>query len=128
MSILIIEDDERVAHFMKRGLKAEQYEVDVVSDAESGIERGTASPYELIILDLFLPEPSGIEVCQQLRKRNITTPILIITAKDSPEARIQGLSAGADDYLLKPFPFEELVRRIKNLVTQPPPQSGRPFP
>lgn len=119
MHILLIEDDERISSFIRRGLEAEGYLVDVAHDGRKGVERGM-SPYDLIILDLLLPDQSGHEVCQALRHERVQTPILILTAKDALEDKLSGFDHGADDYLTKPFAFEELLARIKALLRRRP--------
>lgn len=123
--ILVIEDDERISSFIKRGLEAEGYLVDVVQNGHEGIQRGM-SPYDLIILDLLLPDKSGHEVCQDLRREQIHTPILILTAKDALEDKLSGFDHGADDYLTKPFAFEELLARIKALLRRSPSYTESP--
>lgn len=117
--ILVIEDDERISTFIKRGLEAEGYRVDIAHDGQKGIEQGMG-PYDLIILDLLLPDTNGHEVCQALRREQIQTPILILTAKDALEDKLSGFDHGADDYLTKPFAFEELLARIKALLRRRP--------
>ena len=117
--ILVVEDDERISSFIRRGLEAEGYLVDVVQDGREGVEKGMA-PYDLILLDLLLPDQSGHEVCQTLRREQIQTPILILTAKDGLEDKLSGFDHGADDYLTKPFAFEELLARIKALLRRKP--------
>ena len=117
--ILVIEDDERISSFIKHGLEAEGYLVDVVQDGQEGIQKGRA-PYDMIILDLLLPDKSGHEVCQSLRREQIQTPILMLTAKDALEDKLSGFDHGADDYLTKPFAFEELLARIKALLRRRP--------
>jgi CheY-like chemotaxis protein len=102
--ILVVEDDERISSFIRRGLEAEGYLVDVVQDGQSGVQQGMA-PYDLIILDLMLPDQSGHEVCHTLRREQVHTPILILTAKDALEDKLSGFDHGADDYLTKPFAF-----------------------
>ena len=119
MRILLIEDDERIASFIQRGLEAEGYGVDVARDGEVGLDMGTGR-YHLIILDLLLPRKSGIEVCEALRRERLQTPILMLTAKDALQDKVQGLHVGADDYLTKPFAFEELIARIKALLRRSP--------
>ncbi|MBH0203521.1 MAG: response regulator transcription factor [Nitrospira sp.] len=117
--ILVIEDDERISSFIRRGLEAEGYLVDVVQDGHEGVQKGMA-PYDLILLDLLLPDQSGHEVCQALRREGVHTPILILTAKDALEDKLSGFDHGADDYLTKPFAFEELLARIKALLRRRP--------
>lgn len=116
MQILLVEDDERIVSFIKRGLEAESYRVDVARNGIEAIDMARAIRYHLIILDLLLPVKGGVEVCQILRKEKIQTPILMLTAKDTLQEKIEGLRVGADDYLTKPFAFEELLARIKALL------------
>ncbi|MFQ5804249.1 MAG: response regulator transcription factor [Candidatus Methylomirabilales bacterium] len=119
MRLLLIEDDSRIARFIKRGLEAERYLVDVAADGRQGIEMGQTETYDLIILDIILPITNGIQVCQHLRSHRIQTPILMLTAKDSVEDKVEGLGVGADDYLTKPFAFEELLARVQALLRRP---------
>jgi len=114
MRILLIEDDERITTFLQRGLVAEGYTIDTARDGEEGLALGYGD-YDLIILDLLLPKKSGIEVCESLRQSQIYTPILMLTARDTVEDKVKGFHAGADDYLTKPFAFEELLARITAL-------------
>lgn len=116
MNVLLIEDEERVADFIARGLRAERMNVSEARTGEEGLELALAMPFDVIILDLMLPVMPGLEVCQTLRQKGSTTPILILTALGSVEDRIKGLRLGADDYLAKPFAFEELVVRIQALA------------
>ena len=120
MEILLVEDDERIVNFVKRGLEAEHYSVDVAPDGQQAVDMARAIRYRLIILDLVLPLKSGSEVCQMLREERIETPILMLTAKDTLEEKIEGLRIGADDYLTKPFAFEELLARMKALLRRGP--------
>ncbi|MCP3970378.1 MAG: response regulator transcription factor [Rhodobacteraceae bacterium] len=115
MNILLIEDETRVADFVRRGLAAEGWNVDHASDGESGLEYAQAGAYNVILLDLMLPGIQGQDVCRKLRARKNTTPILMLTALDALEEKIDGLRIGADDYLPKPFDFDELVARIEAL-------------
>jgi len=117
--LLLVEDDKRVARFIQKGLQAEYYSVDVAFDGQQGLEIAKVGTYDLVILDVLLPLRSGIEVCRQLREEKIQLPILMLTAKDSIEDRVQGLEVGADDYLVKPFAFEELVARVRSLLRRP---------
>jgi heavy metal response regulator len=115
MRILIVEDDKKIAGFIKKGLTEEHYAVDVAYDGEVGAYRAQANNYDLIILDIMLPKKDGIEVCRELRNKNIIAPIIMLTAKDTIEDKIEGLDEGADDYLTKPFSFEELLARVRAL-------------
>lgn len=116
MRILVVEDDSRVASFIRRGLREEQYTVDVAKDGEEGLFLAQTGEHDLLILDLMLPKRSGLEVLQALRAERITVPVLILTAKDELEDKVKGLDAGADDYLTKPFGFEELLARVRALL------------
>jgi DNA-binding response OmpR family regulator len=126
MEILLVEDDERIVSFVKRGLEAERYQVDVARSGQEAVEMARAIRYRLIILDLVLPLKSGSEVCLILREERIETPILMLTAKDTLEEKVQGLRIGADDYLTKPFAFEELLARLKALLRRGPYREERP--
>ena len=116
MRILVIEDDPRVASFIRRGLREENYTVDLADNGEDGLFRAQTEEYDLIILDLLIPKKDGLEVLKSLRGQKITAPVLILTAKDKPKDKVAGLDAGADDYLTKPFGFEELLARIRALL------------
>ncbi|MCX5656645.1 MAG: response regulator transcription factor [Candidatus Omnitrophica bacterium] len=113
MRILIVEDEQKIANFLKRGLKEEGYAIDVASDGEEGHFLATTEEYDLIILDLMIPKIDGIGLCKKLREDKITAPIIILTVKDAVRDKVIGLDAGADDYLTKPFVFEELLARIR---------------
>ncbi|MGZ2255934.1 response regulator transcription factor [Roseobacter sp. A03A-229] len=115
MNILLIEDELRVADFVRRGLKAEGWVVEHASDGEAGLEIMQDRDFDVIILDLMLPGISGQQVCQKMRARSNTTPVLMLTALDSTDERVAGLRLGADDYLPKPFDFDELIARIEAL-------------
>jgi DNA-binding response OmpR family regulator len=119
MRILVVEDDKRISSFVKRGLEAEGYLVDLAQDGEEGLQKGM-TPYDMIVLDLLLPGKNGYEVCQALRQEQIQTPILILTAKDALQDKLRVFDYGADDYLTKPFAFEELLARIKALLRRKP--------
>lgn len=121
MRVLVVEDEAKVARALKEGLEAEHYEVVVARTGEDAFFRANAEVYDLVLLDLLLPGRSGIEVLATLRKRGLATPVLILTAKDTVEDRVVGLDAGADDYLVKPFAFPELLARIRALLRR-----GRP--
>jgi len=116
MKILVVEDEERVAQFIQKGLKEEGHAIDLSFDGEDGEFLAEVNDYDLIILDLMLPKKSGITVCRELRDRGIATPVLMLTARDSVEDKVRGLDAGADDYLAKPFAFEELLARVRALL------------
>lgn len=116
MKILVVEDEERVAHFIQKGLKEEGHAVDVSYDGEDGEFLAEINDYDLIILDLMLPKKNGIVVCRELRAAGVATPVLMLTARDSVEDKVRGLDAGADDYLPKPFAFEELLARVRALL------------
>ena len=116
MKILIIEDDERIVSFVKRGIEAEGFKVDSSTTGEEGYEKAKNSSYSLIILDVMLPGISGIDVCHKMRLSGIDTPILMLTALDSVDNKVEGLKKGADDYLTKPFAFDELLARIEALL------------
>lgn len=116
MRILVIEDDKKVAAFLQKGLREEQYAVDVCRNGEDAVYEAQVNPYDVIILDIMLPGKDGFTICRELRENNVLTPILMLTAKDSLEDKILGLSEGADDYLTKPFSFEELLARIRALL------------
>lgn len=116
MRILIVEDDKKVGGFLERGLKEENYAVDVCRDGTDALFMARLNPYDVIILDIMLPGMDGFMVCRELRQKSILTPILMLTAKDEIEDKVTGLSEGADDYLTKPFSFEELLARIRALL------------
>ena len=115
MNILLIEDEARVADFIRRGLSAEGWNVDHASDGEIGLEYAQSTMYNVILLDLMLPGLQGQDVCRKLRARGNTTPILMLTALDALDEKVEGLRMGADDYLPKPFDFDELVARTEAL-------------
>lgn len=113
--ILLIEDEPKIAEFIKRGLQSEGYTMLVALDGETGLEMAFNDLPDLIILDVMLPDIDGLIVCRQIRQAELQTPILMLTAKDAVPDRVAGLEAGADDYLVKPFAFEELLARIRAL-------------
>lgn len=120
MRILIVEDEHRIANTIKKGLEQERYAVDVTYDGEMGLDLATGETYDLIILDLMLPKVDGLTICKTLRKSENHVPILILTARGQVEAKVEALDAGADDYLTKPFSFEELLARVRALTRRPP--------
>ena len=116
MRILVIEDEVKIAQFIKRGLKEEGYAVDVANDGEEGHFMLSSNEYDAIILDLMLPKIDGLVLCRELRKEGNQTPIIMLTAKDTVKDKVKGLDSGADDYLPKPFAFEELLARVRVLL------------
>lgn len=116
MRILVVEDEAKVARALKEGLEREHYEVSLARTGEEGFYRANAESFDLVILDLMLPGRDGLEILETLRKRNVQTPVLILTARDALSDRVEGLDAGADDYLVKPFAFPELLARIRALL------------
>lgn len=119
MRILIIEDDHKIANAIKKGLEQERFAVDVSYDGEDGLGQASTIEYDAIVLDRMLPGVDGIEICKILREKNNTVPILLLTAKDKVRDRVEGLNSGADDYLVKPFAFEELLARLRALLRRP---------
>jgi len=116
MRILVVEDEHRIANSIKKGLEQERYAVDVAYTGNDGYDLASTEDYDGIILDIMLPEMNGIEICTNLRKNKIHTPILMLTAKGQTEDKIKGLDAGADDYMTKPFSFDELLARVRALT------------
>ncbi len=119
MRILIVEDEHKIANALKKGLEQESYAVDVEYDGEDGLHAALNEDYDLLILDRMLPGVEGMEICRQVRSKHIHCPIIMLTAKDQIKDRVAGLNAGADDYLIKPFAFEEILARIKALLRRP---------
>jgi len=119
MKILIVEDEHLIATSIKKGLEQEHYVVDLAFDGEEGLDLASSGDYDLVLLDLMLPKMDGLQVCRQLRKDEIHTPILMLTAKSQLEDKVIGLDSGADDYLTKPFAFEELLARVRALARRP---------
>lgn len=120
MRILMVEDEPKLSAFVKRGLIAERYAVDIIADGLSGLEYAEAYPYDLIILDLMLPGLSGEEFLQRVRRRNTFVPVLVLTARDAVQEKVKLFDLGADDYLTKPFAFAELLVRVKALLRRGP--------
>jgi len=116
MRILLVEDEIKLANAVKRALEFQKYTVDVANDGRLGLDLAIGEKYDLIILDLMLPHLTGIQICTAIRAEKISTPILILTAKGQIDDKITGLDSGADDYMVKPFSFEELFARIRSLV------------
>jgi DNA-binding response OmpR family regulator len=115
MRILLVEDDRKVARFIQQGLEEEGHAVDVAGDGEEGALRAHVDPYDVLILDVQLPRRNGLQLAAELRREGVATPILMLTARDSTEDVVRGLDAGGDDYLTKPFAFDELVARVRAL-------------
>jgi len=115
MKILLIEDEKKVSNFIKKGLEEQKYQVETAYDGKTGIRMANTYIYDLIILDIVLPENNGFDVCKTIRKKNKTVPILMLTALGTLDDKINGLESGSDDYLTKPFHFRELLARIRAL-------------
>jgi DNA-binding response OmpR family regulator len=118
--VLVVEDERRLSGIIKRGLLEEGYSVDAVYDGEEAQYMAENNPYDIIVLDIMLPKKDGLSVCQELRLKKVNTPILMLTAKDSVEDRVKGLDFGADDYMIKPFAFSELLARLRALLRREP--------
>jgi len=116
MHILVVEDEQKISQFIKRGLKEEGYTVDIASDGEEGYNLAKIENFDLIVLDVMLPKIDGIELCKRLRAQKIKIPIIMLTAKNTIQDKVLGLDSGADDYLTKPFAFEEFLARIRALL------------
>ena len=119
MRVLVIEDDPTVGQFVKRGLEEQRWSVDLVADGEEGETLARTQPYDLVVLDMRLPGRSGLEVLRNLRARGFERPVLVLTAQDAVDAKVETLRAGADDYVTKPFAFEELLARVEALGRRP---------
>ncbi|OGM97088.1 MAG: DNA-binding response regulator [Candidatus Yanofskybacteria bacterium RIFCSPHIGHO2_02_FULL_38_22b] len=119
MRILVVEDEKEIRYFLKASLGAELFSVDAVEDGERGLYLASVNDYDVIVLDNILPKKSGLEICSELRKKGKNTPIIIVSVKTDTTTKIELLNAGADDYLIKPFSFEELMARIRALIRRP---------
>ena len=124
MRILIVEDEEKMAKALRTGLEADDFSVNVAHTGEDGFFLASTETYDLVILDLMLPNRDGMEVLAALRQKNVSVPVLILTSRDTVEDRVKGLDAGADDYLVKPFAFSELLARIRALLRRGKVESG----
>ena len=124
MRILIVEDEAGVAGFIEQGLTEAGYAVDVARDGAEGLDYALAFAYDVIVLDIMLPKMNGLEMLREIRNRRVKSPVLLLTARDGVDDRVRGLDVGADDYLVKPFAFPELLARIRALLRRPPLQSG----
>ena len=120
MRVLVVEDDTRLAELLRRGLVEEGHVPDVVADGEQALAVASSVPYDVLVLDVMLPGRDGISVCRALRQRGVGTPVLVLTARDAVADRVAGLDAGADDYLAKPFSFDELLARLRALGRRGP--------
>jgi DNA-binding response OmpR family regulator len=123
MRVLVVEDDIGISRFIHQGLNEAGYAVDIAQDGQEGIEYAIAAEYDVIVLDVLLPKIDGLNMLKSLRQRGLQTPVLLLTALDSVQDRVLGLDAGADDYLIKPFDFTELLARLRALLRRPPLQS-----
>lgn len=121
MRVLVVEDELKIAEALRDGLEAEQYAVSIERTGEAAFFRASTDTFDLILMDLGLPGRDGLEIISALRRNTVRTPIIVLTARDSVDARVAGLDAGADDYLVKPFAFEELVARVRALIRREPP-------
>lgn len=124
MRILIVEDEPGVAGFLEQGLKESGYVVDVARDGADGLEYALAYEYDALVLDIMLPKMNGLELLKEIRAKRVKSPVLLLTARDGVDDRVRGLDVGADDYLVKPFAFPELLARLRALLRRPPLQSG----
>ncbi len=119
MKILVVEDDNTVGGFVQRGLEEQRFNVELVGDGETGLDRASHAHFDVIVLDLRLPGLTGVEVLRTLRDRGVATPVLVLTAQDAVESKVQAFRSGADDYVTKPFAFEELLARVEALGRRP---------
>jgi len=119
MRALLVEDDSSIADFVTRGLKEAGFAVDRAADGEAGLELASLEPYDVAIVDLMLPQRDGLSLIEELRRRGVSTPVLILSARRSVDDRVRGLQSGSDDYLTKPFAFAELLARVQALVRRP---------
>ena len=124
MRILVVEDEAGVAGFIRQGLAEAGYAVDAARDGQEGLDYALAFNYDVILLDIMLPKVNGLEMLRELRSKQVRTPVLLLTARDGVDERVQGLDHGADDYLAKPFAFSELLARMRALLRRPPLQTG----
>jgi len=120
MRILVVEDEENINHFIRQGLEEAGFAVDIARDGKTGFGYAIALQYDVIVLDIMLPGMDGLALLRELRNRDISIPVIFLTARDTVEDRVLGLNAGADDYLVKPFAFSELLARVRTLMRRPP--------
>lgn len=116
MNILLVEDEKGIADFIKKGLSEEYYTVDLASNGDDGLSFALVNRYDLVILDVMLPGMSGIDLCRRIRKEGITAPVMMLTARDTVRDKVAGLDSGADDYITKPFSFDEFLARVRALT------------
>jgi DNA-binding response OmpR family regulator len=114
--MLLVEDEKGVANFIKKGLEEEHYTIDHAVDAEEGLSFVSSNQYDLIILDIMLPGMSGIDLCREIRKKGVQSPVMMLTARDTIDDKVTGLDSGADDYMTKPFSFDEFLARVRALL------------
>lgn len=124
MRVLVVEDEPGIANFVRQGLSEAGYAVDIACDGREGLAYALAAEYDVLVLDIMLPKMDGLEMLRELRDQGRKTPALMLTARDTVENRVEGLDAGADDYLVKPFAFPELLARVRALLRRPPLQTG----
>ncbi|TLN05716.1 response regulator transcription factor [bacterium] len=124
MKILVVEDEKKVASFIKRGLEEEKYDVEVAFDGEDGLQKALEGSFGLIILDVMLPKKDGLTVIKEIRAKKFSTPVLMLTAKDTVDDIVAGLNSGSDDYLTKPFAFAELLARVRALLRRSEQERG----
>lgn len=124
MRVLVVEDEPTIANFIRQGLTEAGYAVDVAHDGREGYAYALAAEYDVLVLDIMLPKLNGLDLLQQLRSEGCKVPTLMLTARDTVDNRVEGLDAGADDYLVKPFAFPELLARVRALLRRPPLQTG----
>lgn len=122
MRILLVEDDVNLAQFIRKGLQEEQYAVDFAADGQEGLALASVNPYDLLILDIMLPKLDGLTLCRRLRDRGNTTPVLLLTARNTVQDKVSGFDTGADQYMTKPFSFTELLARVRALLRRGGPQ------
>src|SRR5919205_4436438 len=120
MRVLVVEDELGIAQFICQGLREAGYAVDIAHDGQEGLDYAYVAAYDVLVLDILLPKLDGLDVLRALRDRGVKTPVLLLTAKDTVEDRVRGLDSGADDYLVKPFAFPELLARLRALLRRPP--------